>query len=80
MAARKNAVFIPASGAATRKRTFKKSWDRLQIPKPFGKIIYQIGPPIPYDPQMPAEELALLVGERTTELEKQGDALAAQLA
>ncbi len=80
VAARNNAIFIPACGAATRKRTFEKSWDRLQIPKPFGKIIYQIGPPISYDPQMPAEELALLVGERTLELEKQVDALAAQLA
>lgn len=80
IAARKNAVFIPASGTATRKRTFEKSWDRFQVPKSFGKIIYQFGPPIPYDPQMPAEELARLVGERTTELERQVDALAAQLA
>jgi len=80
MAARKKAVFIPASGAATRKRTFEKSWDRMQIPKPFGKIIYEIGPSIPYDPQMPAEDLARLVGKRTLELEKQVDALAAQLA
>ncbi|MEE9464460.1 MAG: DUF374 domain-containing protein [Candidatus Neomarinimicrobiota bacterium] len=80
VAARKKATVIPFSATATRRWVLEKSWDRFQVPKPFGKIICQFGPPIPYDPKMPAEDFARMVGDRTIELERQVDALAAQLA
>ncbi len=80
VAAKKGAVFIPFAGTATRRWVFEKSWDRFQVPKPFGRIIVLYGPPIEYAPDIDDESLARLVSEHTIELEKQVDALAAQLA
>jgi hypothetical protein len=80
VAAKKGALFIPFAGTATRRWVFEKSWDRFQVPKPFGRIIILYGPPIEYVPGIDDESLARLVSEHTIELERQVDALAAQLA
>ena len=80
VAAKKGALFIPFAGTATRRWVFEKSWDRFQVPKPFGRIIILYGPPIEYVPGIDDESLDRLVSEHTIELERQVDALAAQLA
>ena len=80
VAAKKGAVFIPFAATATRRWVFEKSWDRFQVPKPFGRIIVLYGPPIGYAPDIDDESLARLVSKHNIELERQVDALAAQLA
>ncbi len=80
VAAKKGAVFIPFAATATRRWVFEKSWDRFQVPKPFGRIIVLYGPPIEYAPDIDDESLARLVSQHNIELEKQVDALAALLA
>ena len=79
LAARQGAVLLPMAGAASRHWTFKKSWDQFQLPKPFGRIFIQFGPPVEITPDMDENALARRMGERVTKLEQQADALAADL-
>ena len=78
-AAQREAVLIPISGAASRCWTFKRSWDRFQIPKPFGRVVIQFGHPIEPYPVDDNEELARLMSQAINETEEQADALAAHL-
>jgi len=79
LAARKGAVLIPVSGAASRHWTFERSWDRFQLPKPFGRIVIQFGPPIEFEPGAEDEELAHLMGQGINQAEDEADALATHL-
>ncbi len=79
LAARKKAVLIPIAGAASRRWIFKGSWDRFQIPKPFGRVAIQFGPPVRMEPGIDDEELARLMGQQISEAEEQADALTAHL-
>ncbi|MFB0515424.1 MAG: lysophospholipid acyltransferase family protein [Candidatus Neomarinimicrobiota bacterium] len=79
LAARKGAIIIPISGAASRRWTFTQSWDRFQLPKPFGRIVIQFGPPIESDPGIAASDLAQLMGEQLNRLEAEADAYTAHL-
>ncbi len=79
LAVKKKAVLIPMSGSASRNWTFTKSWDQFQLPKPFGRIVIQFGPPITIEPGMDESALAQLMGERVTALEKETDAVAASM-
>ncbi|UCH10296.1 MAG: DUF374 domain-containing protein [Fidelibacterota bacterium] len=80
LAARKGALLIPISGSASRHWTFWKSWDHFQLPKPFGRIVIQIGMPLDVDPGIDPEDVAQLMTQRTNEVEAEADALAAKLA
>ena len=79
LAARKGAVLIPVNGAASRHWMFKQSWDHFQIPKPFGRIVIQFGPPVELVPGMADEDLARLMGRRIDQAGEQADAHAAHL-
>lgn len=79
LATKKKAVVIPMSGSASRNWTFTKSWDQFQLPKPFGRIVIQFGPPITIEPGMDEGALARLMGERVTALEQETDAIAASM-
>ncbi len=79
LAARKNAILIPVAGAASRRWIFKRSWDRFQIPKPFGRVVVQFGPPVKLEPGMDDEELARLMAQQINRAEEKADALAAHL-
>jgi len=79
LAARKKAILIPVAGAASRRWIFKRSWDRFQIPKPFGRVIIQFGPPVEMEPGMDDEDLARLMAEQINRAEEKADALAAHL-
>lgn len=76
LAAKKEAVLIPIAGVATRQWTFKKSWDRFQIPKPFGRIVVQCGPPVAVVPGLEDEEIARLLGEQIDRVAAEADDLA----
>lgn len=79
LAAKKGAVLIPITGAASRHWSFKQSWDRFQLPKPFGRIIIQFGEPIEVEPGIKEKELAHLMGQQINQTENEADALAARL-
>ncbi|MBA7469069.1 hypothetical protein ES707_04332 [subsurface metagenome] len=79
VAARKKAILIPVAGAASRRWIFKRSWDRFQIPKPFGRVIIQFGPPVKLEPGMDDEDLARLMAQQINRAEEEADALAAHL-
>ncbi len=79
LAAKKEAALIPMAAAASRYWTFKQSWDRFQLPKPFGRIMIQFGPPMEVAPDMDAEALARRMGQRITQLEQETDAVAASM-
>ncbi|UCH62114.1 MAG: lysophospholipid acyltransferase family protein [Fidelibacterota bacterium] len=79
LAARKKAIIIPASGAASRRWVFKRSWDRFQIPKPFGRVIVQFGSPVEMEPDMDDQDLARLMAQQINRAEEKADALAAHL-
>ncbi len=78
-AAQRDAVLIPISGAASRCWTFQRSWDRFQVPKPFGQVVIQFGSPL--EPYLidDSEELARLMSQAINETEEQADALTAHL-
>ncbi len=79
LAARKKAILIPVAGAASRPWVFRHSWDRFQIPKPFGRIAIQFGPPVQVEPGMDDEDLAHLMTQQINRAEEKADALAAHL-
>ena len=79
VAARKNAILIPVAGAASRRWIFKRSWDRFQIPKLFGRVIIQFGPPVKLEPGIDDEDLARLMAQQINRAEEKADALAAHL-
>ncbi len=77
LAAKKDAVLIPIAGVATRQWTFRKSWDRFQIPKPFGRIVVHCGPPVAVAPGLEDEEIARRLGEQIDKVAAEADDLAA---
>jgi lysophospholipid acyltransferase (LPLAT)-like uncharacterized protein len=80
LAARNGATLIPISGSASRYWTFRKSWDHFELPKPFGRIVIQIGAPLDIEPGTDPGNVAQLMTERTNEVEAEADAFAAGLA
>ncbi|UCD36675.1 MAG: DUF374 domain-containing protein [Fidelibacterota bacterium] len=79
LAVKKGALLIPISGSASRHWTFWKSWDHFQLPKPFGRIVIQIGPPLEVSPDTDPEKVAEIMTHRANEVEQQADALTAHM-
>ena len=75
LAVKKNAVIIPTSGTSTRSKTFPKSWDQQQIPKPFGTVHVRYGEPIEVSSDMDDIAVAKLVGGAVVKLEQELDDL-----
>ena len=75
MAAKNGALLIPCSGAASRHWTFEKSWDRFQLPKPFGRIVISFGEPLEVARETDPREIAQLMATRVSALEAETDAL-----
>lgn len=78
-ALRKGAILIPMSGSATRKWVFHRSWDRFMLPKPFGRIIINIGEALVADPSDDESKVVALLSQATSKLEVEADALADKL-
>ena len=79
LAVRTGALLVPISGSASRHWTFHKSWDDFQLPKPFGRIVLEIGTPVEILPDADPREIADLMTKRTNELEERTDVLASKL-
>ncbi len=77
LAARQGAILIPVAGAASRHWSFQQSWDRFQVPKPFGRIVIQIGQPLEVKPDMNDQDLADLMERQLNRAEKEADAFTA---
>jgi len=75
-ARRKNAHLLPFTATATRKWVFKNSWDQFELPKPFGRIIIRIGPPLAMGSDLNGAALAATMSAATSQLEQETDALA----
>jgi lysophospholipid acyltransferase (LPLAT)-like uncharacterized protein len=46
LAEKTGAVIIPISWTASKVKVFQKSWDKFELPLPFGKIKFKYGKPI----------------------------------
>ncbi|MCK4577508.1 MAG: DUF374 domain-containing protein, partial [Candidatus Marinimicrobia bacterium] len=73
LAAKMNATIMPISASATRKWVFTGSWDDLQVPKPFGKVLVMIGEPLKYSADTTDVDLAKATGDAVTRIEKMVD-------
>ena len=78
-ARRKGAVILPLGCTATRKWVFTRSWDRFELPKPFGRLVIQIGEPIAIAPSAGDDEAASVMAAATNQMEAAADAYAQQL-
>ncbi|MFC1583205.1 lysophospholipid acyltransferase family protein [Candidatus Neomarinimicrobiota bacterium] len=79
LAVKTGALLVPISGSASRYWTFHRSWDDFQLPKPFGRIVLQIGSPLEIPPDADPREVADLMTKCTNELEEKTDALASNV-
>ena len=77
LAAKKDALLIPMAGVATRHWTLASSWDRFELPRPFGRIIIQCGEPLEVDSELDEDNIALRIGQEINRAEQEADALAA---
>lgn len=75
---RQNSLFVPLSAASTRRKILK-SWDSQHFPKPFGKVIINIGTPISFDREINPEIAAKELSEAAVKLEQETDGIAANL-
>ena len=73
LAQRTGAMILPVVAVASRRWILRKTWDRMQIPKPFARIRIIYGPPI--DPAAYATREALLdeVAQALRRLEQSHD-------
>lgn len=78
-ALRKGAILIPMSGSASRRWVFHRSWDRFMLPKPFGRIIINIGKPLAVAAADEESEVVAALSAATSKLEAEADALAGKL-
>jgi len=65
--------FIPIGGAYKSKWILSKTWDKLQIPKPFTTIVCVIGDPIHINKDVNIEEFKEEIEERLNEIDKEGE-------
>lgn len=72
LAAETGAVVLPTVIVPTRRRIFPRSWDRFQIPKPFGRLTMAFGAPIEMNGKG-VEELRAEIGEALRDLEMRHD-------
>ncbi len=56
LAEKTGAAIIPISWTASRVKIFEKSWDRFELPLPFGKIQFRYGDPIYIQKQSDPEQ------------------------
>jgi len=61
---------VPITNAVSRKLVFKKSWDRFQLPLPFGRAVIAVGEPISVGP---ADDLAAKAAELKEALDRLTD-------
>jgi len=82
LAVETGAVVLPTVIVPTRRRIFPRSWDRFQVPKPFGRLTMVFGVPIEVDGKG-ADEVRAEIGASLRALERRHDpeeAVRAQLA
>ena len=78
-ARRKGAVILPLGSTSTRKWVFSRSWDRFELPKPFGRLVIQIGEPVAISPSADDDEAARIMAAATNQVEAEAHAFAQQL-
>lgn len=64
---------IPIGTASKNKWVFEKTWDKIELPKPFSKIVYIMGDPISIEPNENLEEAALKVEKILLDLDRQAE-------
>ncbi len=64
-AAQKLGVPVLPVGVGAKRKVVFKSWDRFQLPLPFGKVQVVYGEPLTFEPDEPEEEVRRRIGEAT---------------
>ncbi|MCS5421625.1 lysophospholipid acyltransferase family protein [Psychrilyobacter piezotolerans] len=64
---------VPIGTASKNKWVFEKTWDKIELPKPFSKIVYILGDPINIEPGEDLEAAALRVEKILLELDRQAE-------
>lgn len=78
-ARRKGAILLPMSGSASRKWVFHGSWDHFMLPKPFGRIVINFGPPVVVQEEDGDDKVVAAFSGAASGLEAEADALAEKL-
>jgi len=64
---------VPIGAASKSKWVFEKTWDKIELPKPFSKIVCILGEPISIEPHEDLEVVALKVEKILLELDRQAE-------
>jgi lysophospholipid acyltransferase (LPLAT)-like uncharacterized protein len=62
---------VPIGAASKNKWVFEKTWDKIELPKPFSKIVCILGDPISIGPDEDLEVVALKLEKILLELDRQ---------
>ncbi|MGM0507574.1 MAG: lysophospholipid acyltransferase family protein [Fusobacteriota bacterium] len=66
---------VPLGGAFSKKWVIEKSWDKLQIPKPFSKGIFMVGKPFLVPKDADIEKYQILLEKKIDTLNKKAEAI-----
>lgn len=80
LAQRVGGVILPVAALPTRRWILPRTWDRLQLPKPFSRVTLHFGTPIEAHADAEREPLRQAVQEALNTLERQLDPSEAPLA
>jgi len=64
---------VPIGAASKNKWVFEKTWDKIELPKPFSKIVCILGDPISIGPDENLEVVALKLEKILLELDRQAE-------
>lgn len=70
IAKKSGAVIIPGGIAYSHKITFKRRWDRYQLPLPWSKVVLAANKPLELPPDLPAEREQAVYDEIVAEVNK----------
>lgn len=73
LAQRSGKKLIPIGAASKNKWVFEKTWDKIELPKPFSKIVCILGDPISIEPGEDLEVVALKVEKILLDLDRQAE-------
>lgn len=73
LAQRSGKKLIPIGAASKNKWVFEKTWDKIELPKPFSKIVCILGDPISIEPDEDLEVVALKVEKILLDLDRQAE-------
>ncbi|MGB6128297.1 MAG: lysophospholipid acyltransferase family protein [Psychrilyobacter sp.] len=73
LAQRSGKKLVPIGAASKNKWVFKKTWDKIELPKPFSKIVCILGKPISIAPDEDLNVVALRVEKVLLELDRQAE-------